>query len=108
MTPALEREMTRKFPGDLRRIAEVAGVEAAIKIGMSFKGTNLYIGARVEMIRELRDSKIREEFDRGISVKRLSIKYKLSERQIRKVLCGVDDIPEEAHGLISKKKAVKQ
>jgi len=87
-----EKEIIGRFTGDLKKIAELVGVEAAIKIGMYFRGTYIYIGSRPNVLREIRDSKIRKDYDRGLSVKRLSIKYGLTERYIKKILCGEDPV----------------
>ncbi|MDP2168268.1 MAG: Mor transcription activator family protein [Thermodesulfovibrionales bacterium] len=81
-----EAEIISMLPGDLKRIAEVVGIEATVKIGRFFRGTRLYIGDIGFLARELRDLKIRQDFDSGLNSRRLSIKYSLSERYIRKIL----------------------
>jgi Mor family transcriptional regulator len=74
------------LPGDLRRIAEVAGVEAAVRIAREFKGTYVYIPRLSELIRQARDLRIRADYDRGIPVRRIALKHGLTQRGVRKIL----------------------
>jgi Mor family transcriptional regulator len=78
--------LTEGLSGDLRRIADVAGIEAAIKIGVAFKGTYLYIRGVDKLMRLVRDMKIRKEYESGSGTKRLSRRYRLTERQIKNIL----------------------
>lgn len=73
------------LPGDLQRIAEVAGTEAALKIAREFRGTTLYIP---DVFRQLRDEAIRRHYDGGVSVKRLAIEHRLTERWVWRILKG--------------------
>jgi Mor family transcriptional regulator len=85
-THSEERQLMESLPGDLRRIAEVAGLEAAVRIARAFRGTYLYVPGLDDLMKQIRDEKIRREYDQGGSVKRLSIKYGITERGIWKVL----------------------
>lgn len=76
----------RDLPGDLRRIAEVAGLEAAVKIGRAFRGTYLYIHGLDQLQRLLRDEEIRRAYEMGVGIKNLSVRHSLSERQIKRIL----------------------
>lgn len=91
-----------KLPGDLKRIAELTGIEASIKIAREFKGTCLYISSIDNFMREIRDLRIRQDFDRGIAIKRLAIKYSLTERWIRNILNKIETITEGIAQLIDK------
>jgi Mor family transcriptional regulator len=75
-----------QLPGDIRRIAEVVGVEAAVKIAQAFRGTFIYIHNLDDFIRQIRDKKIRSEYAGGGKVRTLAIKNRLTERQIRNIL----------------------
>lgn len=77
---------TAALPGDLALIAEVAGLDAALKIAEAFRGSYIYVPGLDGFGRELRNERIREDYGRGLSVRRLSIKYSLTERSIRSVL----------------------
>lgn len=94
----------KRMSGDLRRIAEVAGVEAAIKIGRAFRGTYLYIRGVDDFVRTVRDTEIREFHSAGTGVRRLSHRYRLTERQIRNILCSgkCENIPEEIRRMLLK------
>jgi Mor family transcriptional regulator len=81
-----DREVIEALPGDLRRIAEVAGVEAAVKIASAFRGTYLYVPGLDDFIRQLRDEKIRRHYDRGIPVRALAVRFGVSQRSVRKIL----------------------
>lgn len=83
-----EEELVQLLPGDLKRIAEIAGVRAALEISREFRGSYVYIGGLDGFSRELRDLGIRRDYDQGIRVRMLSTKYSLSPRQIRNVLKG--------------------
>ncbi len=81
-----DEELIRALPGDLRRIAEVAGLEAAVRIGQAFRGTLLYVSGVDDMVRAVRDEMIRREYDAGKPSRRLALKYGLTQRQIQKIL----------------------
>lgn len=74
------------LPGDLGKIAEVAGLEAAVKIGRAFRGTYLYIHGLDHLRRRLRDEEIRHSYEKGAKVRHLSLRFGLTERQVRRIL----------------------
>lgn len=74
------------LPGDLGRIAQVAGLEAAVKIAVAFKGTEIYINSLDVLFREARNERIRIESSCGIANRRLAVKYGLTHRAVRKIL----------------------
>lgn len=82
-------DIINQLPGDLKRIAEVVGVDVAIRIAKEFRGTYLYIHSLDDLLREIRDKKIREEYTAGKKVRELAIKYGLTERWIWNIL-GVE------------------
>lgn len=101
-------EIIEQLPGDIRRIAEVVGVEIALKIAKEFRGTYLYIHSLDDLLREIRNKRIREEYGKDRSprkVSRLAIKNGLTERQIWNILG--EEPEEETHpsllSLIKKK-----
>lgn len=69
--------------GDLQRIAEIAGVEAALKIAREFRGTHLYIP---DVFKKVRDEEIRKEYDGGLSARSLAIKHRIAERTVWDIL----------------------
>jgi Mor family transcriptional regulator len=78
--------VVQELPGDLQRIAEVAGVEAAVKIALAFRGTYLYINAMDSLKRLVRDEEIRAAYGRGVKIRDISFRYGLSQRRVRKIL----------------------
>jgi Mor family transcriptional regulator len=81
-----------RLPGNLRRIAELVGIENALKISDEFGGLELFIPKGDDFRRAVRDADIRAAYDGGIKVRILARRYSLTERQIYNIL-GVQ--PEE-------------
>ncbi len=97
----MEDPINRYLPGELRRIAQVAGLEAAVRISSAFGGNVIYVPALEELQRLARDEKIRMEFRRGGTARELSARFGLSERSIWRVLNRpVPRLKEELLGLI--------
>jgi len=83
------------LPGDLKRVAEVIGLEAALTLADVFGGGYLVIPKCEGILKEIRNRKIRELYDAGgITIRELAWKFKLSDRQIKTILSGTD---EEIH-----------
>ncbi|MDA8174004.1 MAG: hypothetical protein M0018_05360 [Nitrospiraceae bacterium] len=81
-----ERGLMEDLPGDLARIADIAGLEVALKLGQAFRGTYLYITGFDAIKRKLRDESIRRAYDSGEKVKVICMRYELTERQVRRIL----------------------
>jgi Mor family transcriptional regulator len=82
----LEDTLLRYLHGDLRRIAEVAGVEAAVRISLALGGNVVYVPALGDLHRLARDERIRREFRGGKTVRALSRSFGLTERSIWRIL----------------------
>ena len=96
-----DEDLIDALPGDLRRIAEVAGVEAAVKIARAFRGTFLYVPGLDEMMRRLRDEMIKREYDEGRKVRRIAQKYGITQRRVWMILNSPSsDIPAEVMNLL--------
>ncbi len=88
-----------ELPADLRRIAvEVErvwpgnGIKCALIIGQLFAGIPIYPANIAKFLRKLRNTAIRQDYDTGnICAKDLALKYRLSQRQIEKILAVVED-----------------
>lgn len=81
-----EQKILEKLPCDIRRIAEIAGIDATLKIAKEYGGAYLYIPKLDGLYREVRDASIREEYDNGKSVRELARKHNLTDRQIYNIL----------------------
>lgn len=74
-------------PEELRDIADALGMEAFLKLIALCGGQDLYIPKRESLERGPRDRAIRDRFDGG-NYRALAAQYRLSVRQIRKIING--------------------
>ena len=74
-------------PEDFQDIAAALGMEAFLKLIALCGGQDLYIPKRESLERGPRDRAIRERFDGG-NYRQLAAQYRLSVRQIRKIING--------------------
>lgn len=76
------------IPEEYRDIAEELGMEAFMRLSRLCGGQCLYIPKPESLEREARDREIRSRFNGG-NYRALALQYRLSERQIRKIINGV-------------------
>ena len=76
------------IPEEYRDIAEAIGMEAFTQLTLLCGGQSLYIPKRESLERNARDRDIRARFDGG-NYRALAAQFRLSERQIRKIINGV-------------------
>ncbi|MCF2617787.1 hypothetical protein JQM68_11380 [Oscillibacter valericigenes] len=76
------------IPEEYRDIAEAIGMEAFTQLTLLCGGQSLYIPKRESLERNARDREIRARFDGG-NYRALAAQFRLSERQIRKIINGV-------------------
>ena len=74
-------------PEELRDVAVELGLEAFLKLVSLCGGQDLYIPKRESLERGPRDRAIRARFDGG-NYRALAAQYRLSIRQIRKIING--------------------
>lgn len=85
----LEAAALDSLPRDLRVIANVIGINGAIKIAKKFGGGVLLIPKCERLIKTVRNERLRKDFDiKGMSVPQLVRKYNLSTRSIYDILKG--------------------
>ena len=75
-----------ELSGDLRLLAELAGVRVALRVARAVGGTMLRIPKIDRWQRRHRDRCIRRDYDNNVSATCLARKYHLSERQIWTIL----------------------
>ena len=75
------------IPEEYRDIAETIGMEAFTRLTLLCGGQNLYIPKRESLERNARDRDIRARFN-GCNYRALAAQFRLSERQIRKIING--------------------
>lgn len=68
-----------------KQIAEIIGIDAYIKLVRNFGGTSIYIWKQDSLIKDIRDKKIRQEFN-GSNYSLLAKKYNLTDRTIRDIV----------------------
>ena len=73
------------IPEEYRDIAETVGLEAYLTLPVLCGGQNLYIPKREALERQARNRAIRSQFNGG-NYRSLAAQYRLSERQIRKII----------------------
>lgn len=72
-----------------RAIADTIGIDAYIKLVKNYGGTSIYILKEDSLIKDIRDEKIRAEFN-GYNYNTLAKKYNLTDRTIRDIInCGI-------------------
>ncbi len=74
-------------PEEFREVAEALGMKAFLKLITLCGGQDLYIPKRESLERGPRDRAIRARFDGG-NYRQLAAQYRLSVRQIRKIISG--------------------
>lgn len=74
-----------------KQIAGVIGVENTVKLAAMFQGTPLYFPKFDNVINEIRNSRIRSEYEQGATYKELAIKYDLTERWVYEIIKGEID-----------------
>lgn len=75
------------IPEDYRDIVETIGMKAFIQLTQLCGGQDLYIPRLESLERGPRDRDIRARFD-GHNYRALGIQFRLSERQVRKIING--------------------
>lgn len=75
------------IPEEYRDIAQTLGLEVFLALTDLCGGLNLYIPKRESLERDGRDREIRARFDGG-NYRALAAQFRLSERQIRKIISG--------------------
>lgn len=90
-----DEQILKRLTGDMKRIAELVGVENMFKLSREFGGLVIFIPKLDAFEREMRDVIIRREYDCGKTVRDLAKKYDLTVRQIYYILKKSDDIPSD-------------
>lgn len=73
------------FPENYQEVVNIVGVEKAIELSTRFGGNLQYIPKLDDIHRRVRNAKIKSEFT-GYNIQELSIKYSLTDIQIRTIL----------------------
>jgi Mor family transcriptional regulator len=85
-----EKAILEKLNGDFKRIAEIAGIEAALKIANEFGGCYVSIPKLDGLKRSRRNAAIRATYDKAVDktgiVKGLASEYNLTMRQVHSIL----------------------
>ena len=87
MNHALTDIRFEDIPQEYRDIVETIGMEAFLCLTHLCGGQNLYIPKMESLKKDGRDRDIRARFDGG-DYRSLALQYRLSERQVRKIING--------------------
>lgn len=79
--------LMKDIPAEYRDIAEALGLDTFLQLTSLCGGLSLYIPKRESLERDARDRDIRARFDGG-NYRALAAQFRLSERQIRKIING--------------------
>lgn len=81
--------------GLMAQIAEMIGVENALKLAQGLGGLNVYIPKADTVLAAIRDRRIKAEYSAGNSVRELARRYNLSEVWVRKILTDQGIHPDQ-------------
>ena len=84
--PADALPSIEELKGDLLMTAKAIGVENALVLGQVAQDAPIRLYGVKTFLRQHRDRRIRQEYDKGASAVQLSRRYRLSERQIWNIL----------------------
>lgn len=85
----------KRLPGDLRRVAELIGLDATLTLVRHFGGGYLVIPKCEALLRDIRNSEIRKAYDTDkFTIRQLAWRYKLTDRTVQSIL---NDAPAEVH-----------
>ena len=85
--PPARHIRTDDIPEEYRDIVDAIGMEAFVHLTLLCGGQTLYVPKRESLERGARDRDIRALFN-GSNYRSLSAQFRLSERQIRKIING--------------------
>lgn len=74
-----------------RQIADTIGVENTVKLAFLYQGTPLYFPKFDNVVGDMRNKRIREEYASGAGYRELAIKYGLTERWVYTIIKGAPD-----------------
>lgn len=85
--PPARHIRTDDIPEEYRDIVDAIGMEAFVHLTLLCGGQTLYVPKRESLERGARDRDIRALFN-GSNYRSLAVQFRLSERQIRKIING--------------------
>ncbi len=97
----MDSEAIRKLPGDLKRVAELIGLEPTLTLVRHFGGGYLVIPKCEAILKKIRDNEIRRDYDTGkTSIRELAWRYHLTDRTVKTILSETtDEVPLPLFGL---------
>lgn len=101
-----DSDAIKMLPGDLREVAELIGLDNTFILIDRFGGGYLNIPKCEAIIKEIRNKKIRADYDSGkFTLRQLAWKQRLTIRQIQNILSESDqEIPLPLLELMEQKK----
>jgi Mor family transcriptional regulator len=68
-----------------KEIAELIGLDKFLKLSEVYGGTRIYLNKMSEVIKSVRDKRIKKEYNR-YNLKALAVKYDLTEERIKQIV----------------------
>lgn len=88
---ASQEDIAERLPGDLKEVAGLIGIEPTMLLVERYGGTYIHVPKCDDLLREVRNRKIRELYDLGkYDIRALAIKFRLTDRRISDILTGTD------------------
>lgn len=90
LSPWLQELTEEQLPEPYKMLATQFGVKTALRFAELFQGTGVYYPKLDSQLAEIRNKRIRAEFD-GSNQRSLAVKYGLTERWIYEILGNIPD-----------------
>ncbi len=79
-----DKAILEKLPGDLRRIAEIVGIEGTMRLVDEFGGSYINIPKCDDIKREIRIAEAQKLYDAGgVTIRDLALKFKVTDRTMK-------------------------
>lgn len=100
-----QSDIIKRLPGDLREVAGLIGLEATMLLVERYGGTYIHVPKCDELLREIRNKKIRDLYDSGnYDIRALAVMFKLTDRHISTILSETDEeVPLPLIALLTRK-----
>lgn len=85
VTEWLDEISIEDIPQNYQPLAKAIGIKALMLLAQEVGGTTLYVPKAESLVQEVRDRKIRAEFN-GSNYRELARKYNLSESWVRRIV----------------------
>lgn len=82
----LQHVKKEDLPDSCQHLVDIIGIENMVRLMKECGGTYFYIPKSDSLIRTLRDRAIRQEYEKGTSIRNIAMKCSLTESRVRTIL----------------------